>query len=446
MFKKILIANRGEIALRIIRTCREMGIRSVVVYSEADADSLPVHFADEAICIGPAKSAESYLYVPNIISAAMITDSEAIHPGYGFLAENADFVDVCTDHGISFIGPTADQIRQMGDKATARQTAKKAGVPVVPGSEGIIKDEEQAIKLVKKMGYPVIIKAVAGGGGKGMRVAHTESSLVHNLRMAMHEAEKAFNNGDVYIERYIERPRHIEMQILGDNRGNVIHLGERDCTVQRRYQKLIEESPSPIITSRMRKNIGDAAIKLAKAIKYVGAGTVEFLFDEKKRFYFMEMNTRIQVEHTVTEEVSGMDLIRKQIEVAAGMPLGMSQKSVKLEGHAIECRINAEDPDQDFRPNPGKIEVFNLPGGHGVRVDTHCLPEYTIPPYYDSMLAKLVTTGKNRSEAISRMRRALEEFIVKGVPTTIPFHLEVMNNQTFLSGDYATDFVTKMGK
>ncbi|HCA43926.1 MAG TPA: acetyl-CoA carboxylase biotin carboxylase subunit [Bacteroidetes bacterium] len=442
MIKKILIANRGEIALRIIRTCKEMGISTVAVYSEVDKDSLHVRFADEAVCIGPALSKESYLNIPRIISAAEITNADAIHPGYGFLAENAEFAEICIDSGLNFIGPTPSMITSMGDKAFAKDTMRKAGVPVVPGSDGLIDSFEEARKLVAEIGTPVMIKATAGGGGKGMRIVRNESELEKNFMMAKNEAEMAFGNGSVYIEKFIENPRHIEIQLLGDSHGNVIHLGERDCSVQRRHQKLIEESPSPFITEEVRKAMGDAAVKGAKSVNYLGAGTIEFLADKNMNFYFMEMNTRIQVEHPVTEEVTGFDLIREQINIANGEKL--SKKKIKFEGHSIECRINAEDPDHNFRPSPGIITGLNLPGGKGVRVDTHCYSGYRIPSNYDSMIAKLIVHDQNREEAIKKMLRALDEFVIEGVKTTIPIHQKILRNEDFRNNNFDTSFVEKL--
>jgi acetyl-CoA carboxylase, biotin carboxylase subunit len=444
MFSKILIANRGEVALRIIRACKELGIRTVAVYSQPDISSLHVRFADEAICIGSAASANSYRNVPSIISAAEITDVEAIHPGYGFLAEDAHFAEICESCKIKFIGPTPENIRLMGDKMAAKDSAKKAGVPTIPGSKTVIKAKEDALKVAKEMGYPVIIKAAAGGGGKGMRICHNDIRLIGALLTAQREAEAAFGNPDVYIEKYIERPRHIEIQILGDSHGHIIHLGERDCTIQRRHQKLIEETPSPVLDSKLRKRMGEAAVKCAKSIGYVNAGTVEFLLDEKGNFFFMEMNTRIQVEHPITEMVTGVDLVKEQIRIAAGERLKLKQDDVTFTGSAIECRINAEDPDNDFMPCPGTIHLFNAPGGRGVRLDTHAYAGYTISPYYDSMIGKLIAYGKDRNEAINICRRALDEFIIDPIKTTIPFHRHVMNNPAFLRGKFSTDFVERL--
>jgi len=446
MFSKILIANRGEVALRIIRACKEMGIKTVAVYSEADADSLHVQFADEAVCIGPPQGSASYLNIAAIMSAAEITDVEAIHPGYGFLAENAHFAEICESCHINFIGPTPENIRLMGDKMAAKATMRKAGVPTIPGSGDLIDDKDEAIKIAKKIKYPVIIKASSGGGGKGMRVAHNDVRLVSSIITAQAEAEASFGNPNVYMEKYFEKPRHIEVQILADKYNHVVHLGERDCTVQRRHQKLIEESPSPAITPKIRKKLTDAAIRAAKAVNYSNAGTVEFLLDTDGSFYFMEMNTRIQVEHTVTEMITGIDLVKEQIKIAAGEKLAFSQDDIKLNGVAIECRINAEDPDNDFMPCPGKIENLHLPGGLGVRIDSHIYSGYTIPPFYDSMIAKLIVHGKNRKEAIRIMQRALDEFVISPIKTTIPFHKQVFDNPQFLRGTYHTDFVEKFFK
>lgn len=444
MFSKILIANRGEVALRIIRSCKELGIRTVAVYSEADINSLHVRFADEAICIGRAASSSSYLNIPSIISAAEIADVEAIHPGYGFLAEDAHFAEICESCKIKFIGPTSENMRLMGDKMAAKETARKAGVPVVPGSRTVIKTKEDALKIAKEIKYPVIIKAAAGGGGKGMRICHNDVRLISALLTAQREAETAFGNPDVYMEKYIEKPRHVEIQILGDQYGHIIHLGERDCTIQRRHQKLIEETPSPVLDNRLRKKINETALKCAKAIDYVNAGTVEFLIDANGNFYFMEMNTRIQVEHPVTEAVTGLDIIKEQMQIANGEKLPYKQDDIKFNGCAIECRINAEDPDSDFMPSPGKITMLDLPGGRGVRIDTHVYHGYEIPPYYDSMIAKLIVHGKDRNEAITIARRALDEFIVEPIKTTIPFHKKVMNNPVFIKGKYSTDFTERL--
>ncbi|MDD5130690.1 MAG: acetyl-CoA carboxylase biotin carboxylase subunit [Candidatus Omnitrophica bacterium] len=442
MFSKILIANRGEIALRIIRACHEMGIRTVAVYSQADRNSLHVRFADEAICIGQASSSNSYLNIPAIISAAEIADVEAIHPGYGFLAENAHFAEICESCKITFIGPTPENMRLMGDKMAARTTMQKAGLPIVPGSRAIIKNKEEALKTAKLIGYPVIIKAAAGGGGKGMRICHNDLTLVSSLLTAQTEAEANFGNSSVYIEKYIERPRHIEVQIIADRSGHVIQLGERDCSIQRRHQKLLEESPSPAVDSKMRRKLGEMVLKGMKSINYLSCGTIEFLLDEKNgNFYFMEMNTRIQVEHPVTEMVTGIDLIKEQIRVAAGEKLKFTQEDVQLRGAAIECRINAEDSENNFMPSPGKVESLILPGGPNVRVDTHIYAGYEVPPYYDSLVAKLIVHGNNRQDAIKTMRRALSEFHVAPIKTTIPFHLKLMDNPLFKKGDISTHFV-----
>jgi acetyl-CoA carboxylase biotin carboxylase subunit len=439
MFKKILIANRGEIALRIIRTCREMGIKTVAVYSTVDADSLHVKFADEAVCIGPAPSNLSYLKMSNIIAAAEITNADAIHPGYGFLSENAKFSKICQEHGIKFIGASPEMIDRMGDKASAKATMKAAGVPCVPGSEGILESYEEAAKLSKEMGYPVMLKATAGGGGKGMRAVWKEEDLLKAWESARQEAGAAFGNDGMYLEKLIEEPRHIEIQVVGDAYGKACHLSERDCSVQRRHQKLTEETPSPFMTDELREKMGDAAVKAAEFIKYEGAGTVEFLVDKHRNFYFMEMNTRIQVEHPITEQVIDYDLIREQILVAAGVPI--SGKNYYPNLHAIECRINAEDPYNDFRPSPGKITTLHAPGGHGVRLDTHVYAGYTIPSNYDSMIAKLITTAQTREEAISKMKRALDEFVIEGIKTTIPFHRQLMDEPDYVAGNYTTKFM-----
>ena len=441
MFKKILIANRGEIAVRIIRAARELGIKTVAVYSEADADSLHVKLADEAVCIGPASSADSYLKIPNIISAAQITGSEAIHPGYGFLAENASFAKICTQNNIVFIGPKPELINMMGDKATARETAIKNKVPITKGSDGIVPDLDEAKKVAEWITYPVMIKATAGGGGKGMRIAHDKKELSENFIAAQNEAKAAFGNHDVYIEKYVEEPRHVEIQVIGDKFGNVVHLGERDCSIQRRHQKLIEEAPSAGIDAKTREKMGKFAAKLAKGIGYDSVGTLEFLVDKNMNFYFMEMNTRIQVEHTISEEITGVDLIKEQIKVAAGEKLSFSQKDIEISGHAIECRINAEDSENGFLPSSGTLEKYIPAGGIGVRVDSHSYQDYEIPPYYDSMIAKLVVKGKTREEAIKRMKRALKEFIIEGVDTTIPFHLKVLDNKQFNKGTIYTNFI-----
>jgi acetyl-CoA carboxylase, biotin carboxylase subunit len=439
LLNKILIANRGEIALRVIRACQEMGIKTVAVYSEADRYSLHVRFADEAVCIGPPSPKESYLNIPRIIAAAEITNADAIHPGYGFLAENSSFAEICETSGITFIGPTAQMISAMGDKAFAKETMKKAGVPVVPGSDGEMQDKGLARELAESIGYPVIVKASAGGGGRGMRIVRRSEDFDTLFSMARTEAEAAFGHPGVYVEKFIERPRHVEIQVLGDMHGTVIHLGERDCSIQRRHQKLIEESPSPIIDADLRERMGETAIQGAKSVGYRGAGTIEFLVDQDRNFYFMEMNTRIQVEHPVTEEVTGQDLIREQIQIMDGKRL--SRRKVKPHGHAIECRINAEDPYKDFRPSPGKITSFHIPGGFGVRVDTHAYASYVIPPYYDSLLAKLIVHAPTRQDAIKKMSVALEEFIIEGIQTTIPFHKKVMNDERFKSGDVDTHFI-----
>ena len=439
MFKKILIANRGEIALRVIRTCKEMGIKTVAVYSTADAESLHVRFADEAVCIGPAPSAESYLKMSNIIAAAEITNADAIHPGYGFLSENAKFSTLCEEHHIKFIGATGAMIDQMGDKANAKSTMKAAGVPCVPGSEGVISDFEECEKLALETGYPVMLKASAGGGGKGMRAVWKPEDLKDAWDSARQESKAAFGNNDMYMEKLIEEPRHIEIQIIGDSYGTACHLSERDCSVQRRHQKLTEETPSPFMTDELREKMGDAAVKAAEFIKYEGAGTVEFLVDKHRNFYFMEMNTRIQVEHPITEEVVNYDLIREQILVAAGTPISGKNHYPKM--HSIECRINAEDPHNNFRPSPGKITTLHAPGGHGVRIDTHVYAGYIIPSNYDSMIAKLITTAQTREEAIHKMKRALDEFVIEGVKTTIPFHRQLMDDPAYVSGDYTTKFM-----
>jgi acetyl-CoA carboxylase biotin carboxylase subunit len=444
MFKKILIANRGEIALRVIRACRELGIETVAVYSEADRESLHVRFADDDVCIGPAPARESYLKIPRIIAAAEITGADAIHPGYGFLAENAEFAEICEASKITFIGPTPEQIRTMGDKAAARATMIANGVPVVPGTPGPVDDPEEARDFAVKMGFPVIIKAAAGGGGKGMRVARDADEFVRSFQMARSEALSAFGNGSVYVEKYLERPRHIEFQILGDTHGNCIHLGERDCSVQRRHQKLIEEAPSPAMTPALRKKMGDAAVLGAKSIDYVGAGTMEMLLDSDGSYYFMEMNTRIQVEHPVTEMLTGVDLVKEQIRIAAGEKMSITE-TPQLRGHVIECRVNAEDPARNFQPSPGKIEVFHPPGGNGVRVDTHVYAGYTVPPFYDSMIAKVICQGRDRAEAIAKMRLALDTFIVQGITTTIPFLGRVMSDPHFVKGEVHTKFLEAEG-
>ncbi|MBK8055675.1 MAG: acetyl-CoA carboxylase biotin carboxylase subunit [Saprospiraceae bacterium] len=439
MFNKILIANRGEIALRVIRTCKEMGIKTVAIYSKADADSLHVRFADEAVCIGPPPSSESYLNIPRIMAAVEITNADGIHPGYGFLSENANFSEICRQSGVKFIGPTPEMIGKMGDKVTAKETMIKAGVPVVPGSEGLLKDVKQGIKIANQIGYPVILKATAGGGGKGMRIVTKDDEFEAAWDSARKEAKASFTNDGIYVEKYVEEPRHIEFQIIGDQFGNVIHLSERDCSIQRRHQKLIEESPSPFMTPELREKMGDAAVKACKSINYEGVGTIEFLVDKYRNFYFMEMNTRIQVEHPVTEEVIDHDLIKEQIKVAAGIPI--SGKNYYPKMHAMECRINAEDVFNGFRPSPGKINSFHSPKGHGVRVDTHVYAGYTVPPFYDSMIAKLICKAQTRDECIKKMQRALDEFVIEGIKTTVPFHKCIMKNEKFKSGDFNTGFM-----
>ncbi len=445
MFSKILVANRGEIALRIIRACREMGVRTVAVYSVPDANSAHVHLADEAVCIGNAPSSQSYLNIPSIISAAEITDVDAIHPGYGFLSENAHFAEICESCQIKFIGPSPHAIRSMGDKMAARETARKAGVPIIPGTKEAVKDKDEALKIAKKIKYPVIIKAAAGGGGRGMRVCHNEVRLVSALMTAQHEAEVAFGNGAVYIEKYLERPKHIEIQLLADNHGHMIYLHERDCSIQRRHQKLVEEAPSPAVDWKLRRKMGEMALRAAKAVGYTNAGTVEFLLNEDGQFYFIEMNTRVQVEHGITELITGIDIVKEQIRIAAGEKLSIrKQDQVPLIGHAIECRINAEDPTNNFSPSPGKIERYNAPGGPGVRVDSHAYAGYTVLPYYDSMIGKLMVHGRNRGEAIAIMQRALEEFIIEPIKTTIPIHKEIMKHPVFRRGQMFTDFIDRM--
>ena len=444
MFNKVLIANRGEIALRIIRACKEMGIKTVAVYSQADADSLHVRNADTAICIGPAAPGASYLLIDRILSVAAICDVDAIHPGYGFLAENAYFAEACRKHKITFIGPTPEAMRALGDKNTARDTMKRAGVPTTPGSDGLILSESDALKTAHTLGYPVIIKASAGGGGRGMRIAHTDASLIQSYHAAKSEAEIAFGDGALYMEKYLVNPRHIEFQIIADNYGNVVHLGERDCSIQRRQQKLLEESPSPSLNPKLRERMGAAAVKAAKAANYSNVGTIEFLLTDKEEFYFMEMNTRVQVEHPVTEQVTGVDIIKEQIRVAAGEKLSFRQKDIKVTGHAIECRINAENPARNFAPCPGVVSLFIPAGGPGVRVDTHVYTGYRIPPYYDSMIAKLIVVGADRQQALARCRRALDEFVVEGVSTTIPFTKLIMSNKDFIAGHYDTGFIERM--
>ncbi|HEY9818670.1 MAG TPA: acetyl-CoA carboxylase biotin carboxylase subunit [Candidatus Obscuribacterales bacterium] len=440
-FSKILIANRGEIALRILRTCEEMGIATVAVHSTIDRHALHVQLADEAVCIGDAPSSKSYLNIPNIIAAALTRNAAAIHPGYGFLAENARFAEICADHQIAFIGPSPDSMMAMGDKSTARETMKRIGVPTVPGSDGLVADEQSALAIAQEMGYPLMVKATAGGGGRGMRLVRSQDELVKSFLAAQGEAEAAFGNPGVYLEKFIERPRHIEFQILADSHGNVVHLGERDCSIQRRHQKLLEESPSPALTPSLREKMGNAAVKVAKSIGYVGAGTVEFLLDQSGKFYFMEMNTRIQVEHPVTEMVTGLDLIAEQIRIAQGERLGYNQKQVQLNGHTIECRINAEDPEHNFRPSPGRISGYLPPGGPGVRMDSHVYTDYEIPPYYDSLIGKLIVWAPDRPSAIQRMRRALRECAITGLPTTISFHQKIMESPQFIQGEVYTNFV-----
>ncbi len=441
MFSKILIANRGEIALRIIAACKEMGIKTVAVHSEADRDSLHVRYADDDVCIGPAVSKQSYLSISSIIAAAEITGADAIHPGYGFLSENAHFAEIVGECQLTFIGPPAEAIRLMGDKARARETAQKAGVPIIPGSEGAVRTAEEALDVARSIGFPVILKAAAGGGGRGMRICWDGDDLPNQFDTARNEAERAFGDGSVYLEKYLERPRHIEIQVFADQHGRVVHLGERECSIQRRHQKLIEESPSPVMTEELRQRMGDAAIRLCKAVNYVNAGTIEFLYQDGE-FYFMEMNTRIQVEHPVTEEVTGIDLVKEQIRVAAGEKLSVPEGPFRLRGHAIEFRVNAEDP-VTFAPNPGKIRELHLPGGPGVRVDTHIYRDYVVPAHYDSLLAKLIVRGKDRMDAIARGRRALEQFVVEGVKTTIPLHRAILNNEQFVKGDLSTRFMDK---
>jgi len=443
-FDKILIANRGEIALRILRTCEEMGIATVAVHSTVDRHALHVQLADEAVCIGEPPSSKSYLNIPNIIAAALTRNATAIHPGYGFLSENARFAEICMDHQIAFIGPTPDSIRAMGDKSTARETMQRINVPTVPGSDGLLTSEQEALLIARKIGYPVMIKATAGGGGRGMRLVRSEEELVKSFLAAQGEAEAAFGNAGVYLEKFIERPRHIEFQILADSYGNVVHLGERDCSIQRRHQKLLEEAPSPALTPDLREKMGAAAVNVAQSINYVGAGTVEFLLDRTGHFYFMEMNTRIQVEHPVTEMITGLDLIAEQIRIAQGDRLSFTQEQIQLRGHAIECRINAEDPDHNFRPHPGRISGYLPPGGHGVRMDSHVYTDYEIPPYYDSLIGKLIVWGQDRPTALKRMRRALRECAITGLPTTIGFHQRILETSEFLEGEVYTNFVEQM--
>ena len=440
MFRKVLIANRGEIAVRIIRACRELGIPTVAIYSQADANSLHVRLATEAYCIGPAQSSKSYLSIPAIISAAIVSGADAIHPGYGFMSERADFVEICDKHGIKFIGPTAEAMHKMGDKATARKTMIENDVPVTPGT-GILKTPEEVKEFAKKAGYPIILKATAGGGGKGMRIVRSDEEVETNMSLCQSEAQSFFGNPDIYAEKFLENPRHIEVQILGDRYGNVVHLGERDCSIQRRHQKLLEEAPSPAIDEKTRKEMGAAAVRAAKAINYEGAGTCEFLLDHDGKWYFMEMNTRIQVEHCVTEMISNIDLVREQIMVAAGEKLDFTQDDIILRGHAIECRINAENPDKDFMPNPGQITGYVTPGGFGVRVDSHAYQDYKIPPYYDSMIGKLICWGRTRNEARRRMYRALKEYVITGIETTLPFHQEIIEDPVFMSGNFNTGFI-----
>jgi len=442
MFKKILVANRGEIAIRIIRAAKELGIRTVAIYSEVDRNSLHLQFADEAVCIGPAPSQESYLNIPQIISAALITGAEAIHPGYGFLAENARFAEICESHGINFIGPNSQIITQMGDKIEARRIAKHAGVPIIPGTTKPIESLKDTWRITKKIGYPIMIKAAAGGGGKGVRIVWSKDELERSLEIAAAEANAAFKNSSLYLERYLQEPRHIEIQIVADKQGNMIHLGERECSIQHRHQKLIEESPSPAVDERLRTKMGEAALKLAKAVKYNNLGTIEFLLDKDKNFYFIEMNTRIQVEHPVTEFTTEIDLVKEQIAIASGQKLSLSKKNIQLRGHAIECRINATDPDNGFSPCSGKIQSLILPGGIGVRVDTHLYPGYTVPPNYDALIAKIITYGTTRKEAIARMKRALEECVIEGIKTTIPFHQKILDNEAFKKGQTHTHFLS----
>jgi acetyl-CoA carboxylase biotin carboxylase subunit len=440
LIEKVLVANRGEIALRVIRACRELGIRTVAVYSQADADSLHVKLADEAFCIGPPPSQRSYLHIPALISTAVVTGADAIHPGYGFLSENSNFAEICTEHRIKFIGPSVKAINAMGDKASAREAMRAANVPIVPGSQGLIAHDAEALRIADEIGYPVIIKATAGGGGRGMRVAENSAQLATAISTARREAAAAFGDSGVYIEKYLKPIRHVEIQVFADSHGNCVHVGERDCSVQRRHQKLIEEAPSPVLTPKLREKMGEAAVRAAKEINYEGAGTVEFILAGEK-FYFMEMNTRIQVEHPVTEFITGIDLVKEQIKVAAGEKLSFKQADVRFHGHAIECRINAEDPDRNFLPSPGRIDAYIAPGGPGVRVDSHAYPGYSIPPYYDSLVGKLIVWGRDREEAIQRMQRALDEYAITGIKTTIPFHQRVLSNPYFQRGDVSTDFV-----
>ena len=443
MFEKVLVANRGEIAVRVIRALHEMGIKAVAVYSEADDDSLHVKLADESYCIGPANPAQSYLNIPSIISVAEVSGADAIHPGYGFLSENAHFAEVCESSGLNFIGPSSDVISLMGDKTKARETMIKADVPIVPGTEQGLESTEEAIEVAKEIGYPLIIKAAAGGGGKGMRIVHKEANLDNAIQTAKNEADNSFGNDEVYLEKYVEEPRHIEFQILGDEQGNIIHLNERDCSIQRRHQKVIEESPSPALSPELRKEMGDVAVRAAESVDYVNAGTVEFLLDNENNYYFIEMNTRIQVEHPVTEFITGIDLVKEQIKIAAGKELSVKQEDVKIRGSAMECRINAEDPENDFRPTPGRIENYVVPGGPGVRIDSSAYSGYYINPFYDSMIGKLIVHGENREETLARMERALSEYIIEGLVTNIPFHLKVLNNAFFRKGEYYTNFINR---
>lgn len=444
MFEKILIANRGEIAVRIIRTCKEMGIKTVAVYSEIDEDSIHVHMADEAVCIGPAQSQKSYLNIDNIVSAAIITKAEAIHPGYGFLSENKDLIDACMENNIKFIGPDKVHLEIMGDKSQARKTMIQAGVPVVPGSKDATNNSEEAFQMAKSIGYPIMIKASSGGGGRGMRIVHSEDDFIKSFNMAKSESQVAFNDDSMYLEKFVENPRHIEFQILADSHGNVIHLGERDCSLQRRNQKVLEEAPCNIISHQLREEIGEVALKAARSVDYVSAGTIEFLLDKDNNFYFIEMNTRIQVEHPITELITGVDLIREQIKIAYGEKMDISQDDIKINGHAIECRINAEDPSENFRPSPGRIERYFAPGGYGIRIDSHIYDDYTIPPTYDSMIGKVIAWGKDRDEAINRMKRALDEMVIIGISTNIEFQKQILNNEEFVKNKIDTSFIEKV--